>query len=1151
MPSLNNCVIFVLSMNSMRRPTLGQTSLEYLLLLAVVAVIIIAGLGPNTAGHPSLLGRIHDSAQDYYSTVTRVIMGENPRKTIDGNWCPVTCPKGAGPAVIYRSCECPAPAFGGKNCEDVTNPNYGNCGPNQTCNGAEVDCSGAGSVPCGNCPSGQICVPVSPSNPTGCACANSSYCSSIPNSSPDLSCTKCDCNSGTFWNPIKKTCDYCQSQNGNCTTSTDGVSCSVVGCTQGKICNTKTNQCQCDLCSTFDTTQNQCVNIGTTICNPALNWWCDPSQPPGTLCQCNSGSVPNPNGSGCIVCPGGNCTAKCDLCSTFDTTQNQCVNIGTTICNPALNWWCDPSQPPGTLCQCNSGFIPNPNGSGCIVCPGGNCSASCPLACQTMNGSGVCLPTTSCGSNNCGQDSCGGICGPCSGGNCSNTSGGPGTCTCPTGEALDSTGTCVPCAALGMETTASGTCCTPGPSCAGSNCGQDSCGVSCGICPPVGGTPDMTQCSNNNIANTPGHCQVPQCTDNTGCVPTSECEGVFGILPCGKCTAPSPNYCPPAGNPAANTCDACSMKCTNGPCTLMPNDLCGSRGVDKSGVSCPVCPSVPCPAGQTCLLDSNGLYSCKCVPDGATCNPIDGFCNGVGTDNCGNYCFTAPLTCNTAVDIQAGAVTCSNGRCLKCVPDPSICTPLDGYCNGDGLDNCGDFCFTAPQTCNTPNDISDGSIYCQGGDCVACNCTIPGQTCVGGQCQCQTGTCLNASGTACLAPDCSGVGCGQPDRNCGQPCQAGTCPVSGEVCNAGQCQCPLGQCLRNNQCLPQNCSGLACGQADLNCGLPCATGSCPLAGQICDPTLKQCACPAGECVLGNQCVAQNCSGMGCGQPDLNCGQPCPTGSCAVTGATCNAGQCQCPAGDCVKNNQCLGQNCSGVGCGQPDLNCGQPCPTGSCGITGSSCVAGQCQCPGGTCLIGNQCAAESCANVGCGQPDNCGNPCMSGSCPVQGQTCVSGACVCPAGTCLQNGQCAPATCSGQKCGQLDSCGQNTCTGGGCQTTFTLQSMDYLNCDSCKGDCGSFGLDPAKCGTETDCAGQPGCVLNPGAGCNVDFTDGARTCGTCVVQTLVPGSGLTCPNGIDTTLSSGTTTTVTNITPGSCGPSPTPSTATITYTVTCK
>ena len=105
------------------RPARGQTSLEYLLLLAVVAVIVIASFGPG-----AMVQQIHDSAGGYFNSVTRVIMGENPQ-AINGGWCPVTCPSlGSSGSVMYGACECPAPAFGGLFCPPGNVP----CGAGQT-----------------------------------------------------------------------------------------------------------------------------------------------------------------------------------------------------------------------------------------------------------------------------------------------------------------------------------------------------------------------------------------------------------------------------------------------------------------------------------------------------------------------------------------------------------------------------------------------------------------------------------------------------------------------------------------------------------------------------------------------------------------------------------------------------------------------------------------------------------------------------------------------------------------------------------------------------------------------------------------------------------------------------------------------------------
>ena len=97
----------------------GQTAMEYLLLLAVVAVVVIACFRKG-----ALVDQVHDSAQNYYGSVTQVIMGTGNEIAngeqivpINGGWCPVQCPpSGTGATVVYATCACPQPAFGGKYC---------------------------------------------------------------------------------------------------------------------------------------------------------------------------------------------------------------------------------------------------------------------------------------------------------------------------------------------------------------------------------------------------------------------------------------------------------------------------------------------------------------------------------------------------------------------------------------------------------------------------------------------------------------------------------------------------------------------------------------------------------------------------------------------------------------------------------------------------------------------------------------------------------------------------------------------------------------------------------------------------------------------------------------------------------------------------
>jgi|GEM_PF-2332101 len=127
----------------------AQTAIEYLLLLAVVGVVVIASF-------QRLVPQIHNASEGYYNTVSDVILG--PQSTgvspqpIHGNWCEVKCPSTPGVGnpvgnpVMYRTCECPSPAFGGTDCSDPSNPLTHGVG------NSEVHCNEtAPSVSCGAC----------------------------------------------------------------------------------------------------------------------------------------------------------------------------------------------------------------------------------------------------------------------------------------------------------------------------------------------------------------------------------------------------------------------------------------------------------------------------------------------------------------------------------------------------------------------------------------------------------------------------------------------------------------------------------------------------------------------------------------------------------------------------------------------------------------------------------------------------------------------------------------------------------------------------------------------------------------------------------------------------------------------------------------
>ncbi len=97
----------------------GQTALEYMILFGIVAAAVLYSF-------KNLLPQVQNSSEGYYNSVTRVIMGDKP-EPINGNWCdwspcvPAVPPADGKPPVLgsrfhYRTCQCPAPAFGGADC---------------------------------------------------------------------------------------------------------------------------------------------------------------------------------------------------------------------------------------------------------------------------------------------------------------------------------------------------------------------------------------------------------------------------------------------------------------------------------------------------------------------------------------------------------------------------------------------------------------------------------------------------------------------------------------------------------------------------------------------------------------------------------------------------------------------------------------------------------------------------------------------------------------------------------------------------------------------------------------------------------------------------------------------------------------------------
>lgn len=138
--------------------TSAQTALEYLLILTVVAIVVLASM-------KFLMPGVNRSSEGYFNSVTRVVLGEKP-DPINGGWCEPVCPAGGGP-TMYRTCECPAPAFGGSYCQGPAEKSCGGgaasgCVSDGSCSAPVPEC---GRITFGENNCHQVCTRQGPNCP--------------------------------------------------------------------------------------------------------------------------------------------------------------------------------------------------------------------------------------------------------------------------------------------------------------------------------------------------------------------------------------------------------------------------------------------------------------------------------------------------------------------------------------------------------------------------------------------------------------------------------------------------------------------------------------------------------------------------------------------------------------------------------------------------------------------------------------------------------------------------------------------------------------------------------------------------------------------------------------------------------------------------
>ena len=95
----------------------AQTAIEYLLLLALVAVVVIISFS-------NLLPRVKDSSGQYFVKATESIMGQNARR-VNGGWCdwgePALVQGSVTQCMQNRLCDCPPPFGTGDICAGSNN----------------------------------------------------------------------------------------------------------------------------------------------------------------------------------------------------------------------------------------------------------------------------------------------------------------------------------------------------------------------------------------------------------------------------------------------------------------------------------------------------------------------------------------------------------------------------------------------------------------------------------------------------------------------------------------------------------------------------------------------------------------------------------------------------------------------------------------------------------------------------------------------------------------------------------------------------------------------------------------------------------------------------------------------------------------------
>lgn len=275
----------------------------------------------------------------------------NPNASLCAS-CNVNCLTCSGPAAT----QCTGCGFGAvldpgaHTCSCtvgfIAMPDAGNCSP--VCHPTCQTCTGGGATECASC--------FVNANIVGGACV---------------------CGSMTFPSPTSRVCAGCHQ---SCATCSGVLDTQCTGC-MANAQLTGTNTCECispfvpapdaRFCSSCDLSCSTCSQAGPSGCSSCKSFAALSGSQPNT-CICGEGYFMSPPNMDCQ-----HCSSTCLSCSGSTTSLCQ-------SCFP--NAGLVDAVSPG-VCQCDSGYFPNPNVNNCLPCSPlcGNCANELPTMCLTCN----------------------------------------------------------------------------------------------------------------------------------------------------------------------------------------------------------------------------------------------------------------------------------------------------------------------------------------------------------------------------------------------------------------------------------------------------------------------------------------------------------------------------------------------------------------------------------------------------------------------------------------------------------------------------------------------------------------------------------------------------------------------------------------------